>query len=171
VQAWIRSRSKLARAMERPDDPLAELPATVNQDHLAGHVVLVGYGRVGRRIAEALIERGVPIVVAEQNREVVEGLRERGIPAVSGNASDPAVLIQTHVAHARMLVIATPDAFHARKMIEIARMLKPDIETVVRTHSDEEAALLRQEKAGKVFIGEHELALGMTRHVLERVSG
>jgi monovalent cation:H+ antiporter-2, CPA2 family len=171
VQAWIRSRSKLARAMERPDDPLAELPATVNQDHLAGHVVLVGYGRVGRRIAEALIERGVPIVVAEQNREVVEGLRERGIPAVSGNASDPAVLIQTHVAHARMLVIATPDAFHARKMIEIARMLKPDIETVVRTHSDEEAALLRQEKAGKVFIGEHELALGMMRHVLERVAG
>jgi monovalent cation:H+ antiporter-2, CPA2 family len=171
VQAWIRSRSKLARALERPDDPLAELPMTVDQNRLNGHVVLVGYGRVGRRIGEALTERGVPIVVAEQNRELVERLRERGIPSVSGDAYDPAVLIQAHVARARMLVIAVPDTFRARKMIEIARTLKPDVETVVRTHSDEEAALLRKEKAGKVFVGEHELALSMTRHVLERVAG
>jgi hypothetical protein len=63
-----------------------------------------------------------------------------------------------------------PDTFGARKMIEIARTLKPDVETIVRTHSDVEAALLRNEKAGKVFIGEHELAIGMTRHVLERIA-
>ena len=171
AQARIRSRSNLARALERSDDPLAELPMTVDQNRLTGHIVLVGYGRVGRRIGEALIERDVPIVVAEQNREVVELLRERGIPAVSGDASEPAVLIQAHIARAQMLVIATPDTFGARKMIEIARTLKPDVETIVRTHSDVEAALLRNEKAGKVFIGEHELALGMTRHVLERIAG
>jgi CPA2 family monovalent cation:H+ antiporter-2 len=169
AQAWIRSRSKLARALERPDDPLAELPTTVDQDRLTGHVVLVGYGRVGRRIGESLIERGVPMVVAEQNRDLVERLRERGIPAVSGDASDPAVLIQAHIARARMLVIASPDTFRALKMIEIARTLKPDVETVVRTHSDEEAALLRKEKAGHVFMGEHELALGMTQCILQRV--
>ncbi|MGH9786884.1 MAG: hypothetical protein ACRD88_22160 [Terriglobia bacterium] len=56
-------------------------------------------------------------------------------------------------------------------MIEIALALKPDVETVVRAHSDEEATLLRKERAGQVFMGEHELALGMTRHVLERVAG
>ncbi len=170
LQRWIRSRSKLARAMERSDDPLAELPMTVDQSKITGHVLIVGYGRVGRRIGEALATRGIPIVVADQNREVVEHLRTRGIPAVSGDASEPAVLIQAHVHRASILVIATPDTFRARKMIEIARTLKPDIETVVRTHSDEEAALLRTEKAGIVFIGEHELALGMTRHVLERVA-
>jgi CPA2 family monovalent cation:H+ antiporter-2 len=58
AQAWIRSRSKLARIVERPDDPLAQLPATVDSNRLAGQVVLVGYGRVGRRIGEALIEHG-----------------------------------------------------------------------------------------------------------------
>ena len=170
AQTWIRSRSKLARALERTDDPLAELPTTVDQNQLAGQVVLVGYGRVGGRIGEALIQRKVPFVVAEQNRELVERLRERGIPAVSGDASDPAVLIQAHIARARMLVIATPDAFHTRKMIEIARMLNPGIDTVVRTHSEEEAELLRKENVGKVFMGEHELALGMTRHVIERIA-
>ncbi len=170
LQKWIRSRSSLARAMERREDPLAELPMTMPQNLLTNHVVVVGYGRVGERIAHALSERGVSIVVAEQNRELVERLRARGIAAVSGDATQPEVLIQAHVARAKMLVIAIPDTFSARKMLEIARTLKPNIETVVRTHSDEEAALLRADRAGEVFIGEHELALGMTRYVLDRVA-
>ena len=169
LQSWIRSRSRRARELERRDDPLAELPMTVDETKLTGHVVLVGYGRVGKRIGEALTAAGIPIVVAEENREIVAALREQGVPAVSGDASKAAVLIQAHIARARMLVIATPDTFQARTMIEIARTLRPDMETVVRTHSDEEAELLRKENAGAVFMGEHELALGMTQHVLERV--
>ena len=168
AQAWIRARSKLAQAMERPDDPLATLPMTVDLNRLTGQVVLVGYGRVGRRIGEALTAKGISFVVAEENREIVEKLRALDIPAVSGDAADPAVLIQAHIQRARVLVIATPDTPNVRRMIEIARTVNPRIETVVRTHSEEEAALLEKENAGKVFLGEHELALAMTRHVLER---
>jgi CPA2 family monovalent cation:H+ antiporter-2 len=77
-------------------------------------------------------------------------------------------LIQAHVQRARMLVIATPDTLDVRRMIEIARTVNPRIETVVRTHSEEEAALLEKEHAGKVFLGEHELARSMIQHVLDR---
>jgi CPA2 family monovalent cation:H+ antiporter-2 len=170
VQGWVRRRSTLARSLERSDDPLAELPATVDVDTLTGHVVLVGYGRVGTRIAEALSERRIPYVVAEQNRESVERLRRRNIHAVLGDAAEAAVLIQAHVARASLLVIATPDTLKSRKMVGIARALNPRIETLLRTHSDEEAALLRQENLGQVFMGEHELALAMTREVLSRMS-
>jgi len=169
VQVWIRSRSRLARAMERSDDPLAELPMTVDLNRLTGHILIVGYGGVGRRIGAAMIERGIPIVVAEQNRDIVEQLRERGIPAVCGDATDPAVLIQAHVARARILVVSVPDTFQTRKMIDIARTLRPEVEIVVRAHSDEEAELLMKERAGQVFMAENELATGITRHVLERV--
>ena len=168
LQRWIRSRSKLALALERPDDPLAELPPTVDPKHLTDHVTLVGYGRVGKRIADTLVERDIPVVVAEANRELVQALRARGLPAVSGDASEPGVLIQAHVARARMLVIATPDTFAARKMMKTARMLNPRIQIVVRTHSDEEAWLLRKEAGAQVFMGEHELASAMTLHVLEK---
>jgi CPA2 family monovalent cation:H+ antiporter-2 len=168
AQAWIRSRSGLARMLERPNDPLAELPMTVDPARLTGHVLLVGYGRVGRRVAEALSARGVPIVVAEQNRELVESLRARGIPAVSGDAVEPAVLIQAHVARARLLAIAVPNPFAALRMIEIARALNPGIETVAYVHSEDEAELLRKQDIGRVFTDEHELASGMSRHVLDR---
>jgi CPA2 family monovalent cation:H+ antiporter-2 len=169
AQAWIRARSSLARRLESRVDPLAVLPMSVDQSRLTGQVVLVGHGRVGRRIAAALSEKNIPYVVAEQNRELVEKLRAQNIPAVSGDASDPAVLIQAHIARAGMLVIATPDTFQVRKMVEIARTLNPGIETVLRTHNEEEAELLRKENVGKVFMGEHELALGMTRHILSRM--
>ncbi len=170
LQAWLRKRSALARRLEQPDDPLAELPMSVDQSLLTGQVVLVGYGRVGRRIAQALKERAVPFVVAEQNREIVERLREEGVPAVCGDATDPAVLIQAHIARAALLVIATPDTFGVRKMAEVAHALNPAVELVVRSHDLVDAALLEQEKVGKIFIGEHQLALGMAAHVLARLA-
>jgi len=170
LQDWLRKRSALARRLEQPDDPLAELPMSTDQSLLTGQVVLVGYGRVGQRIAQALKERAVPFVVAEQNREIVERLREEGVPAVCGDATDPAVLIQAHIARAALLVIATPDSFGVRKMAEVARALNPAIELVVRSHDLVDAALLEQEQVGKIFIGEHELALGMATHVLARLN-
>ncbi|MGQ0511476.1 MAG: YbaL family putative K(+) efflux transporter [Betaproteobacteria bacterium] len=169
AQRWIRARSKLARAMEQPDDPLGQLPASVSHESLEGHVLLVGYGRVGRRIGESLMAQGLKVTVAEENRDAVEKLRARGIPAVTGDAAVPAVLIQAHVTIARMLVIAVPDPVKGRRMLETARMLNPAIETVVRVHDDEEAELFRKEGASAVFMGEHELAAGMTRHILERL--
>jgi len=171
ARRWIRARSELARRLEGLADPLAELPTSVDASLLTGHVAIVGYGRVGKRIAAALREHNIPFTIAEQNRELVEQLREEGAHAVSGDANDPAVLIQAHVARAAMLVIATPDTVGIRKMVDVARKLNPKIQIVLRTHTDEEAEMLRQERAGEVFMGEHELATAMTKHVLERMSG
>ena len=166
LQAFLREKSAYVRRLEARDDPLAELPMSTEQRFLAQQVVLVGYGRVGRRIADALQTAGQPFVVAEQNRELVERLRTQGVAAVAGDAAEPAVLIQAHIAHARMLVVATPDALAAQAMIDTARTLNPGIEVVVRSHNEEEAAQLRAAGAGTVFLGEAELAGAMTRHVL-----
>jgi len=167
---WALKRSELARHLEHREDPYAELPTSTEGKYLAGQVVLVGFGRVGRRIAEALGELGIPYVVVEQNRELVDALRKRGGAAVSGNAADPAVLIQAHIAHAAMLVIATPDTINVRQMSDTARTLNPAIEVVLRTHSEDEAVLLDKEGIGTVFFGEEELAKGMTNHVRQRFS-
>ena len=170
IQQWLLAKSALARKLEQRDDPLAELPTTTPARYLAQQVVLVGYGRVGKRIAAALSAHEIPYVVADENRAVVEHLREEGIAAVSGNAAEPSVLIQAHIARAHMLVIATPDSLDVRQIIATARALNPEIEVVVRMHNEEEAQLLEQEHVGKVFLGEQELAHSMTQHVLERAA-
>jgi CPA2 family monovalent cation:H+ antiporter-2 len=169
ARRWLLQRSALARQMEQRADPLAELPMSTDEAVLNNQVVLVGYGRVGRRIAAALKAHHIPYVVAEQNREVVDQLRSEGVAAVSGDAETPELLIQAHVARAAMLVIAIPDALNARRMVEIARTLNPGIAVVLRTHNEEEAELLRAESLGTVFFGEGELAKGMASHVVEQI--
>jgi len=170
LQKWLHARSALARGLEARDDPLAELPMSTDARYLSRQVVLVGYGRVGRRIAAALSEHDIPFVVAEQNRELVEKLRARGMAAVFGDATDPGVLIQAHIARARVLVVATPDTIHVRQMIETARTLNPAILAVIRSHNEEEAALLSREDSAIVFLGEHELAQAMAREVVRRAA-
>ena len=169
AERWIRDRKEIARRFQRNPDPLAELPITTDESWLTGQVVLVGYGRVGRRIAASFLERRMPHVVIEQSRDLVERLRREGIPAVAGDAAEPAVLIQGHIARAAMLVVATPDTIDVRKMAALARMINPRIDIVVRTHDDEEAELLKKDGIGTIFVGEHELAVGMTRHIFERM--
>jgi CPA2 family monovalent cation:H+ antiporter-2 len=169
IQSWLQKRPQLARRLEPAEDPLAALPMSTEAKYLSNQVVLVGWGRVGQRIADMLSEQGVPFVVAEQNRDLVEHLRSRGHAAVWGDATDPEVLIQAHVKDARALAIATPETVHVRKMVETARTLNPQIQIVVRSHNAEEAQLLRNEGHGTVLVGEHELARAMTRHVLAAV--
>lgn len=166
---WLATRPDLWRAIGRGDDRLATLPESIPPNFLAGQIVMVGYGRVGRHIARALEANNLPYVVAEMNRDAVKELRSQGKAAVAGDASLPGVLVQAHIANAAMLIIAAPDSAGVQKMIETARALNPKIEILIRTHSEEVAALLRSRNAGTVFLGEHELASAMSKHVLARM--
>jgi CPA2 family monovalent cation:H+ antiporter-2 len=165
---WMVDKSDIARRLAQRMDPYGELPMTTERKFLEGQVVLVGYGRVGKRIAMSLEGSNIPFVVAEQNRELVEKLRKKGQPAVSGDAADPMVLVQAHIANAAMLIIATPDSMNIRKIVEVAKQLKPDIEVVIRTHHEDEYQRLQKEVGDTVFFGEEELAKGMSAHVLQR---
>ena len=169
LQKWFSKDPDRAKTMAKRTDPLAVLPTTVDEKFLSGQVVLVGYGRVGQRIAQTLTEHKIPFVVAETNRGIVEQLRAENIPAVCGDAADANVLIQAHITNASLLIAATSNTFHVRGMIEIARKLNPDIETVIRTHNEEEATLWKQEKIGKIFLSEKQLADGMANYVLARM--
>ena len=166
LEKWLLRKSGLATRLETAANPLAELPTSTERRFLSKQVVLVGWGRVGKRIADALTAEAIPYVVAEENREFVETLRGRGIPAVWGDATEASVLIQAHIRDAKALVIATPETIHVRKMVDIARTLNPLIQIVVRSHNAAEAELLESEGAGKVFVGESELANAMVRHLL-----
>jgi len=170
ARRWILAKSRLARQLEARDDPLAALPAATEEKFLARHVVLVGHGLVGRRIAEALEARSVPFVVVEQNREQVQKLRAEGKAAVSGDAGEPASLVQAHIANAGLLVIAVSDSTDVRPMIATARALNPAIRLIVRAPSEVEAELLADEGAEQVFTAKSSLAGAMTAAVVDVVA-
>ncbi len=134
-----------------------ELPQT----SLSGHVVLVGYGRVGRLIGPVLRERGWPLLVIENAEDAVEQLKAGGIEVIEGNAADPRVLRAANLPEAKLLFVAIPDAFEAGQIVEQARAVNPRIEIVARAHFDAEVEHLLQHGANTVVMGEREIARTM----------
>ncbi|MDJ0391447.1 cation:proton antiporter [Roseomonas sp. E05] len=134
------------------------------------HVILVGYGRVGSTIAEALRRHGLPLVVVEENRRLAERLVKEGVHVIWGNAVQEEVLSAARPRQARLLVLALPGAWEARRIMELARQANPAIEVAVRTHADSEIAWLRAEGGvGMAVMGEREVALGMADFALQRL--
>ncbi|MCH7330124.1 cation:proton antiporter [Acinetobacter modestus] len=169
AQRWIRERSHLARLLERSGDPLAMLPDEVDQAYLRDQVVIIGYGGVGRRISENLMQQNIKVVIAEENREIVEKLRAQGMAAVSGEATEPYVLIQAHIQHARLLVISPMDILDIHRIVDIAQQLNPQIQVLICAESKEEAAVIRDENIGEVFYAKEEMAKNMSHHILNQI--
>jgi len=132
---------------------------------LAGHAVLVGYGRVGRCVGEALAAQCKAFVVIEDDRELIQRLRDQGLYALYGNAVDTDVLARANIGSARWLLVAIPDAFEAGQLIEHARAANPAIEIIARAHSEAEVLHLEKHGVGRVIMGEREIARGMVECV------
>lgn len=161
VEQWVQRRWHWVDIIEAP----SPLPLSSGRS-MSGHAIVVGYGRVGGTIGEALTRCGLEYAVVEQDRVVVDTLRARGICAVFGDASRPGVLQQASPATASLLVVTAPDPFHVRQVIELARQVNSGINTVVRTHSVAEQRYLETLGVGRAVMGERELALGMVRYVM-----
>jgi CPA2 family monovalent cation:H+ antiporter-2 len=169
LSRWVAARPRLLSALERGSPNLPE--AATDDRALRGHTILIGYGRVGGTIGDALARAGVPYVVIEQNRELFESLRDRGVPAVFGNATRRTVLELARPERAKLVIVTVPDPFQARAVVEQARRMNRAIASVVRTHSEEERAYLERAGVGLAVMGERELARAMARYALEVEGG
>jgi CPA2 family monovalent cation:H+ antiporter-2 len=166
LERFLRQQPFLRRLFVR-DTPLSHLD-TEEHRRLRGHTVLCGYGRVGGLIGDTLRRRGFTCVVIEQDQRIVERLRADGVAALYGDAATRELLERVQLGTARQLVVAVPDSFTARLVVERARELAPDVRIVARTHSDADYDELRRGPVNEAVLGERELAIEMTRFALQQ---
>ena len=142
-----------------------ELPVT----SLRNHAVIVGCGRVGSLVAEAMVTQGLPFLVIEERGEVVDRLRTRGIEAIAGNAAQFGILKAANLSGARWFISAIPNPFENGNLIEQARAANPNLEIIARAHSDDEVEHLTKFGADLIIMGEREIARGITEHIARRL--
>ncbi len=164
IEQAFADRPELAARFER--EGVVDVAVSGGEPLRRDHVVIVGFGRVGSSIGATLETWDLPYVVVERDRRRVLALRAAGTQAVFGDATAPGILEAAGIGTARLLVVATPDAHQARRLVEAARAANPGIDTVVRTHSEAERRHLEEDGVGLVLMGERELALGMSFYAL-----
>jgi CPA2 family monovalent cation:H+ antiporter-2 len=131
-----------------------------------GHVVLFGYGRVGRQLAALLREHGITLVAVDDDPDHVRAARTDGLPAIRGHAAADRVLEEARVAQAAMAVLAIPDALAAGECVAKLRALQPTLGIFARAHGDEEVAHLLAHGADGAVMAERELAYSMAEMVM-----
>ena len=122
--------------------------------------MLVGYGRVGKAVAQGLKGR-MPLVVIEDEGERADELRADGFEVIQGNAVRPEVLLRAGLAEATHLFVAVPSPFEAARIIEQAKAANPQAKIIARAYTDADVELLTQMGAHHALIGEQEIARGM----------
>ena len=146
----------LDKALVKVARRTGEVPAVAAQPH----GVLVGYGRVGKAVAEGLKGR-MPLVVIEDEGERADELRAAGFEVIQGNAVRPEVLLQAGLAEATHLFVAVPSPFEAARIVEQAKAASPAVKIIARAYTDADVDLLTQMGADHALIGEQEIARGM----------
>jgi len=156
---WLRS------LIESGDVAIAESDELPQQNH----IVVCGYGRVGRNLVKLVQAHGYPIVVIEQSESRIQQLREAGVAYVYGNAASFHVLETAGVERAKSLAITLPDPMSTRLCLKRALELSPNLDLIVQANHDKDIETLYQLGAQEVVQPEFEASLELANHLLTKM--
>jgi len=123
------------------------------------HIVLIGLGHLGYRVAQRLHEMGENVVVVEINlgTHTTAAARDMGIPVIQADARHPGSLEAANIKAARTIILASQDDAMNLQIALKARSLNPDIQVVIRIF-DEDFAHSLQEQFGFIALSATEMA-------------
>jgi monovalent cation:H+ antiporter-2, CPA2 family len=142
--------------------PLAEIA----KEDLNNHVVIVGYGRVGRHLVEVLRSLSVPLLVVEADAERIEELNGLAIPTLYGDAGNSEILSHAHLEQAQALVTTVPDETAAAMTVMAARDHNPKLPIIARAATEQGVHHLVELGANRVVHPELEGGLELVHHTL-----
>lgn len=166
--AELVSRMPLPKFFAKGLYPVADFTEQNHLDQLSNHLVIVGYGLVGRQLALAARNWKIPHVIIEGNPETVRAERKKGVPIFFGDASRAAILEHARMGEAKITAVTIPDPLALRTAVQLARTMNPLQCIIVRSRYHSDAKELMDLGANEVVTEEYEASLEIFSRVLER---
>lgn len=146
----------------------APVPPLIEQE-LHDHLIIAGYGRVGRYIADLLARLELAYVVIERDQGRLEALKAANVPVIYGDAGSPVVLEAAGLQNARLLLVAVSASIDVETIVRQARSLNPGLHIVARATQLGQLEVLRGLGIHEVVQPEFEAGLEMVRQALLHV--
>ncbi|WP_050779123.1 cation:proton antiporter [Lyngbya sp. PCC 8106] len=143
------------------------LPIAISDDlPQQNHVIVCGYGRVGRNLVQILTNHDYPVTVIDHSERKIQELRHAKIPYLYGNAASSHVLEAAGVDRACTMAIALPDPMNTRLCLKRSLEYSPDLDITVMAYRDKDIELLYHLGAKEVVQPEFEASLELSTHLL-----
>jgi CPA2 family monovalent cation:H+ antiporter-2 len=164
--------AKRAEAVQRlrhwyPDKAAVQMEQASRHLRIKDHVIVMGYGLSGRNLVRVLEETEIPYLALDLDGDTVRRESQNGVKIFYGDATNPNVLHHVKIDDARVLVVAISDPFAARRAVQIARGINPDLHIIVRTRYLREMDDLHQLGADEVVPEEFETSIEIFALVLQ----
>ncbi len=163
---FARLGQRVGRLLAHPNASTEGTPHELGHTDLAGHVVLIGYGRIGQLLGEVFHHQRVPYIAIEHNVERVAAMREHGVHVYYGNATRPELLGKLALDRAACLVVTMDQPAAAMRVVSHARQLYPALDIFARSHDEAHARQLREAGATDVVSETLEAGLLLSAHAL-----
>ena len=160
---------RLGATLDRRRPPI--MPVDEASNPVAGmrrHVIVGGFGAVGRSVARVLEGRGIPWAAIEVDYRKARTAIAGGEPVIFGDIGNLTVLDAAGVHDASMLILAIPDALATRQGVAYAMGRNPRLQVVARAHSSADEAELRRIGVERVITAERHLGNELVRYSLLR---
>lgn len=142
----------------------SDLPQDIE---LAGHVILAGFGRVGRSVARVMEEEGATLVALEKDGKRARDLRKEGWPVYYGDAARAEMLERVGIDDAALFIVTVDNPEAACEIVRTVRTLRSSLPVIVRARDPDHARLLAAAGATHVTLDAIEAALQMAARALE----
>ena len=157
LNPWLEKRESKSK------EPETGNAAKCAQQH--GHTILVGYGELGKLVADELRARQHPFIIVEDHPDIIHTVRNPDIPAVYGHATAPGVLDDANIIDARFMILTISDVVVAGQLMIEARASNPHITIIARANSETEQHYLKDHGATHVMITKREVAKNLVQLV------
>jgi CPA2 family monovalent cation:H+ antiporter-2 len=138
----------------------------IQEDQLAGHVVVIGFGKVGAHLVDVLQSLHVPLLVIEDDANQIEKLNTRHIATLYGDAANSEVITHAGLERARAVIVTLPEESSAFMVVSSVKQINPNIPIIVRAATREGVLHLGRLGANHIVHPELEGGLEIIYHTL-----
>jgi len=131
------------------------------------HIIICGYGRVGKWIGNAFQEFGIPFVVIDYNQNIVRELKNENTPVLYGDPTEPEILEAAGIRNSKAVILAIPDRVAQETLIAYVQTVAPNTKIISRAHQDIDWDKLKGLRVDKVVQPEFEAAIAIIRNVTQ----
>ena len=133
----------------------------IDTQTLTNHIVLIGYGRLGKHISKLIQKEGMEFIAIEGDIQIVKDAQKQNLPVIFGNASQRAILESVNIKDASSVIISVGNSKKLAHICEIVNDLTKNTKTIVKVNRFEEKKALDKLNLSHIIVETEKTATAM----------